>query len=83
MKLWFDSETRELVTEDQLRKDYAAWLPEMVNENGLQYVVENARDFTFDAYAYNWACGRHGGTLTPVYNAEHFKEVKPDEAVHG
>lgn len=78
MKLWFDTERAELVTESQLREDYQAWLPEMVKENGIEYVVENASDFTFDAYANDWAVGTHGGTLIPVYNAEHFTEVKPN-----
>lgn len=78
MKLWFDIVIRELVTEDQLRKEYAeSWLPERVKEEGLVYVVENARDFTFDAWVQNCLCS-NDGTLIPVYNAESFKEVKPD-----
>ena len=78
MKLWFDIESRELVTEDQLRKEYAeSWLPERVKEEGLVYVVENAEDFTFEAWVRDCLCSC-GGTLVPVYNAEYFKEVEPN-----
>lgn len=79
MKLWFDTEHRELVTDDQLRKQWEEWLLEVVAENGLPYVVENARDFSYETYAYGWC-----ETLIPVYNAEHFKieEVNPDDEIH-
>ena len=78
MKLWFDAEHKELVTEDQLRKDYEAWLPEMVKENGLEYVVENAADFTFEGY--QLICETDPSyCLIPVYNCEKFTEVKPNE----
>lgn len=81
MKLWFDAEHKELVTEDQLRKDYEAWLPEMVKENGLEYVVENAADFTFEGYQH--ICETDlSYCLIPVYNCEKFEEVKPNEAIH-
>ena len=76
MKLWFDMETRELVTEAELRHIYQDWLVNRVSEEGAEYVLNNHGDFTFEAYAYEVACGRSGGTLIPVRNAEHFKEVE-------
>lgn len=71
MKLWFDTETRSLVTEDNMRDEYQDWLVNRVSEEGAEYVLKNHADFTFEQFIEN--CMME--TLYPVYNAEHFKEV--------
>ena len=88
MKLWFDSANGEIVTEKQLRKEYAeSWLPEMIQENGPVYVVEHAQDFSFDTWVEECLCS-YNGTLSHIWNADKFKieeieEVKPNEENDG
>ena len=80
MKLWFDSANGEIVTEKQLRKEYAeSWLPEMIQEDAV-YVVEHAEDFSFETWVEEWLCS-YNGTLSPIRNLDDFKieEVKPNE----
>lgn len=77
MKLWFDSKTCELVTEQDLRNEYQDWLVEQVRENGSQHVLENHDDFTFEVWV-DECTTRWNGTLYPVTNADKFKEVKPN-----
>lgn len=77
MKLWFDTETSELVTEQDMRNEYQDWLVEQVGENGSSYVLENHDDFTFESWV-DSCTTRWSGTLYPVTNADKFKEVKPD-----
>ena len=74
MKLWFDTETCELVTEDDLRNEYQDWLCEKCMEEGAEYVLKNHDDFTYEAFV-DGCVTRWNGTLYPVTNADKFKEV--------
>ena len=77
MKLWFDTETYELITEPRLRSEYESWLKDVEPENGIPYMLDHWQDFSFDAYIEN--CQTiNDGTLMPVANAEYFKEATPD-----
>lgn len=83
MKLWYDTEDHKIITETELREIYArCWLPEMISEQGAAYVVENAQDFTFDAWINNCLTS-YNGTLMPIDNSEEFKKVEEEwEGVH-
>lgn len=81
MKLWFDCGERKIVTETELHEWHADWLKEMAEENGLPYMIEHPEYYNFAAY--EQLVTGYSGELVPVYNAEHFEEVKPDEAIHG
>lgn len=76
MKLWFDVGERKIVTEAELHKWHEDWLKEMLEENGLTYMIENANYYTFAAY--EQLVTGYSGELVPVYNAEHFTEVEPN-----
>ena len=80
MKLWFDTETRNLITEANMREEYQDWLVNRVSEEGSQYVLSHHADFTFEQFISN--CTGYDGTLVPVYNAEYFKEVESNAGIH-
>lgn len=75
MKLWFDTETSELVTEQDLRNEYQDWLIERTREVDAEYMLEHHDEYTFESWVDNCTT-RWNGTLYPVTNADKFKEVK-------
>lgn len=60
---YFDIETREIVTEEQLRETFEALKAEQPEEY----------DFDFKAYCNN--CTSKNGTLVPVYERSNHHEV--------
>ena len=71
MKLYFDTETGELITEAQLLEQYPDWVKERISEEGAEYVLQNMQDFSFEQFVENCTTPWNG-TLIPVMNAEHY-----------
>ena len=73
MALWFNSETGMLMTERDIVDYYTEFIKEMVEQNGIEYVLKNPEDFTLATWIDDnkaW-----DGSLHPVLNAEKFKTV--------
>ena len=70
MRLWFDMDTCELITEEKMIDEYQDWLVERVAEEGPDYVRANHEDFTYSAFI------KCNVTLYRVTNAANFEEVK-------
>lgn len=70
MKLYFDTETCNLITEEDLKREYPLWLLERASEDGIDYVKKNFEYFTYEVFEEN--CTNLDGTLLPVENSGEF-----------
>lgn len=76
MRLWFDTESGELVTEKEMIREYAIKIINMCVEDGIpeaqHTILEN--EYTFEDFLKDCTTPWNG-TLIPVVNADKFKEV--------
>lgn len=75
-RLFFDTNTREIVTMDDMLRDYTPWVVDAVTENGAEYVRDNPHDFSFQAYVCS-CMAAYGGVLVEIANADRIT-VNPD-----
>lgn len=70
--LFYEPDAHILCGEKRLRELYKSWLPEMVNEVGLEEVV-NSGNFTYEKYVDEWIDGM-GSEFYRICNPE-YEEV--------
>ena len=68
-RLFFDTNTREIVTMERLLKDYTLYMVDAVEGSGADYVRNHPEEFSFDAFVANCTIGWNG-TLIEIANAD-------------
>lgn len=71
---WFDTESRKILTFEDMLAEYQIWLVEMTNEQGYEYVRDNPKDFSLWQFIENCTTAWNG-TLVEITNANEYRRV--------